>query len=188
LGPKEALVERPDEWPGVHCVSPLLSGQATVEGTWYDRTRESVLHRSRKPITEEDYTQQETVTLSPLPCWKRFTPESYSSQIRALVDQITTEAAAERARTGRQPLGVKAVLRQKPGTRPEKVKKSPAPYFHALRKSVRKALYEAYFLFVAEYRDASEKLRSGDRTASFPLGCFPPALPFVSAIATPAAA
>jgi hypothetical protein len=187
-GPKEALVERPEEWPGVHCVSPLLSGQATVEGTWYDRTRESVLHRSRKPFTEEDYTQQETVTLTPIPCWKRLTPESYSSQIRALVDQITTEAAAERARTGRQPLGVKAVLRQKPGTKPEKVKKSPAPYFHALRKSVRKALYEAYFLFVAEYRDASEKLRSGDRTASFPLGCFPPALPFVSAIATPAAA
>ena len=139
-------------------------------------------------FTEEDYIQQETVTLTLIPCWKHLTPEGYSSQSRAVADQITTEAAAERARIGRQHIGVKAVLRQKPGTRLEKVKKSPAPYFHALRKSVRRLLYEAYFLFVAEYRDASEKLRSGDRTASFPLGCFPPALPFGNAVATPTAA
>jgi hypothetical protein len=185
-GPKEALVARPEEWPGVHCVSPLLSGQATVTGTWYDRTRESVLRRGRKAFTEDDYTQQETVTLTPVPCWKHLTPDGYSSQIRAIADQITTEAEAERTRTGRQPLGVEAVLRQKPGTRPEKVKKSPAPYFHALRKSVRKTLYEAYFLFVAEYRDASEKLRSGNRAASFPIGSFPPALPFVSILSMPA--
>ena len=64
-GPKEGLVAGPEEWPGVHCVSPLLSGHTTVEGTWYDRTRESVLRRSRKTFTEEDYTQQETVTLTP---------------------------------------------------------------------------------------------------------------------------
>jgi hypothetical protein len=61
-----------------------------------------------------------------------------------------------------------------------------APY--TLRKGVRKALYEAYFLFVAAYREASEKLRSGNRTASFPIGCFPPALPFVSVLSVPVAA
>jgi hypothetical protein len=33
-------------------------------------------------------------------------------------------------------------------------------------------------LFVAAYRDASEKLRTGNRTVAFPLGSFPPALPF----------
>jgi hypothetical protein len=32
--------------------------------------------------------------------------------------------------------------------------------------------------FVAAYRDASEKLRGGIRTVAFPLGSFPPALPF----------
>ena len=80
----------------------------------------------------------------------------------------------------------KVVLPQPLG--PKKVKKSPAPYFHAISKSVRKALYEAYSWFVAEYRDASEKLRAGNHNVSFPLGCFPPALPFVSAIALPTAA
>jgi hypothetical protein len=32
---------------------------------------------------------------------------------------------------------------------------------------------------VAAFRDAAEKLRVGDRSAAFPAGSFPPALPFV---------
>jgi REP element-mobilizing transposase RayT len=51
------------------------------------------------------------------------------------------------------------------------------------RKSVRRALYESFSLFVTAYRAASEKLRSGDHTARFPTGCFPPGLPFVDAAA-----
>jgi len=34
--------------------------------------------------------------------------------------------------------------------------------------------------FVAAYREASEKFRAGNRTVTFPLGSFPPALPFVA--------
>lgn len=71
--------------------------------------------------SSRDYTQQETVNLTPIPCWQHLTAAAYCSQIRAVTDQITTEAEAERAQTGKQPLGVEAVLRQKPGTRPEKV-------------------------------------------------------------------
>jgi hypothetical protein len=36
-------------------------------------------------------------------------------------------------------------------------------------------------MFVAAFREASERLRSGDRMARFPLGSFPPGLPFVRA-------
>ena len=42
-------------------------------------------------------------------------------------------------------------------------------------------LREMYAAFVAAFREASEKWRAGDRTASFPVGSFPPGLPFVSA-------
>jgi hypothetical protein len=38
---------------------------------------------------------------------------------------------------------------------------------------------DAYFGFVAAYRNAAEKLRAGNRNQPFPTGCFPPALPFV---------
>ena len=38
-GCKENLVARPQDWPGVHCVTALVSGQP-IEGTWFDRTKE----------------------------------------------------------------------------------------------------------------------------------------------------
>jgi hypothetical protein len=44
---------------------------------------------------------------------------------------------------------------------------------------VRRELWEAYRLFVDAFRRAAEKLRAGDRNAEFPLGSFPPGLPFV---------
>ncbi|MFL6202642.1 MAG: hypothetical protein ACJ76J_26015 [Thermoanaerobaculia bacterium] len=34
---------------------------------------------------------------------------------------------------------------------------------------------------MAALREAAEKLKAGDRAARFPVGSFPPALPFVSA-------
>jgi hypothetical protein len=113
-------------------------------------------------------------------------PEDHRARIEDLVQSIVTEAEAKRARSRKEPLGPEAIRRQKAGTRPEKLKKSPAPYFHAFRKKVRGALYEGFALFVAEYREASEKLRAGERNVRFPLGCFPPGPPFVSQELAPA--
>jgi hypothetical protein len=44
---------------------------------------------------------------------------------------------------------------------------------------MRDFLYKCYAAFVAQFRNAAEKLRGGDLSAVFPPGCFPPALPFV---------
>jgi hypothetical protein len=182
-GTKEGLVEHPREWPGVHCASLLLTGGNQAEGVWYNRTRQYALRRTRKTCTEEHYTNPETVHLTPLPCWKHLSPDDYRNQIQSLSELIVSEAQAERIQTGKSVLGPDVVRQQEPGTRPEKLKKSPAPDFHAFRKSGRKALYEGLSLFLATYRLASEKLRSGDKSASFPMGCFPPGLPFVGAAA-----
>jgi hypothetical protein len=57
----------------------------------------------------------------------------------------------------------------------------PAPAFHAATKAVRKTLWEMYAAFLAAFREAAEKWRAGDRTAKFPVGSFPPGLPFVTA-------
>ena len=43
---------------------------------------------------------------------------------------------------------------------------------------MRDLLYAGYRDFVDAYRRGAERLRAGDRDAPFPLGCFPPALPF----------
>jgi hypothetical protein len=76
----------------------------------------------------------------------------------------------------------KAVLQQPPHKEPHKIKRSPAPRFHAASKAVRNALRGAYFLFFAAFRDAAEQLKAGDRSARFPMGSFPPGLPFVRAL------
>jgi len=97
------------------------------------------------------------------------------------VREINEAGAAARAESQIAPLGPAGVRAQNPETRPRKIKKSPAPFCHALRKKVRKVLWEAYGYFVAAYREAAEKLRAGDRNAEFPPGSFPPQLPFVEA-------
>lgn len=78
-------------------------------------------------------------------------------------------------------IGEAYLKRRDPHTRPNQTKKSPAPAYHAATKAARERLWEAYSAFVATFREAAEKLKAGDRTARFPLGSFPPSLPFVSA-------
>jgi hypothetical protein len=41
-----------------------------------------------------------------------------------------------------------------------------------------------YSEFVGKFRDAAEQWMTGDRTAKFPAGSFPPGLPFVTADST----
>jgi hypothetical protein len=95
------------------------------------------------------------------------------------VSEIEGEAATRRERTGIQPLGPAAILAQSSQSRPLKTKRSPAPAVHAATRAVRRELRDAYYWFVAAYRDAAEQLRAGRRDPPFPMGCFPPPLPFV---------
>ncbi len=177
-GVKEGLVERLEEWPGAHCVQALLTGEP-LEGLWHERKQETRARNRGQQIEPGQFETPETVTFSPLPCWQHLPPEEQRQRVAHLVEEIETEAAAERKRTGKPVLGVAAILAQDPHDHPERPKKSPAPFVHAATKAARLACREAYALFVAAYREAAEKLRMGNRTVLFPIGSFPPALPFV---------
>jgi hypothetical protein len=138
--------------------------------SWHNRT---LGYNARlRPGEAED---RETVILSPFPCWTNLAPESYRARIAELVREIEPTAAAEREKTGAEPLGAEQV------TRPETLDRSPALFVHAATRKVRKELWEAYCWFVAAYREAAEKLKTGDRNAAFPPGSFPLHLPFVPA-------
>ena len=126
--------------------------------------------------------EEEELVLSQLPCWAHLTPEQYRERISELVEEIEAEARADREARGVEVLGAEAILRQDPHTCPNQTKKSPAPLYHAATKAAR-AFWEAYSAFVVAFREAAERLNAGDRTARFPLGSFPPRLPFVSAYA-----
>jgi hypothetical protein len=103
------------------------------------------------------YATEETVELSQLPCWRHLSPEMYREMVAGLIEEIEADAAAERKRTGHEPLGAAAILRQHPHTCPNQSKKSPAPRFHAATKAAREALRTAYGLFLAAFREAAER-------------------------------
>jgi hypothetical protein len=101
----------------------------------------------------------------------------YRKQVAELVDKIEAEA-----RANRQPgEAVRPLEVKHPHERPARLKKAPAPRFHAASRDMRKHLYELYKEFVGLFRVAAEKLKSGNRLAIFPPGSFPPRLPFASA-------
>ncbi len=178
-GVKEGLVAHARDWPGIHSAREIL-GDEPIRGHWFDRTQEFAARNRGEDFDRLKYATEETLVLSPLPCWADLTPEAYRQRVGELVESIETEAAVALAESGRIPLGAAAVLRESHEAKPIKPKRSPAPLYHAATRAVRKAFWEAYATFVAAFREASERLRAGDRQARFPLGSFPPRLPFVA--------
>jgi len=175
-GCKEGLVARPQDWPGVHGIHALLSGEPLM-GCWIDHTQESAARSRGESVTPRQFAVSEALTLAPLPCWRQLTPEAIRERVKGLLCEIEAEGAV--ARRGRPPLGVTSILRQHPHSAPVEPKRSPAPRFHAASRVVRIELERAYGRFVTAFREASARLRAGDHTAVFPTGSFPPAMPFV---------
>jgi hypothetical protein len=177
-GAKEGLVDSPREWPGVHAVRALL-GEEELKGYWFDRSQEYAARHRREDFHPLKYATPELLVLDPLPCWKDLTEEQRERRVASLVTEIEAQAADQRQKTGISSLGPAAILRQDPRSHPRHSKKSPAPFCHAASRDWRRALREAYREFLAAFRRAAERLKAGDQSAPFPIGCFPPALPFV---------
>jgi REP element-mobilizing transposase RayT len=178
-GVKENLVERVCQWPGVHSAEALVHGK-TLEGHWIDRTREYAARNQGKKLSRETFVFAESVVLSPIPCWAHLPADRYRERMKNLVEEVDGEAARARQRLGAHVLGVKAILAQDPQSRPTSIARSPAPLVHAATKAARKMFYEIYAEFVSAFRAAAEILRQGRWDAPFPVGSFPPALPFVA--------
>jgi len=159
-------------------------GQMKLTGTWFDRTKEFAARKRGIELSLEERAQTESVVLSPLPCQQGLASETRKALLEETVRDIEEEAALTRAQTGKSPLGVHAVLRQRPTERPRRSKRSPAPFAHGASKSARKILREAYGWFLAAYLDARERLRDTG-IAAFPEGAFPPPAPFVQPLFEP---
>jgi len=178
-GVKENLVERVRDWPGVQSARALLDGEP-MTGHWFERTREYAARNRRQSVEPLRFDTEESVMLSPIPCWAHLSSDQYRARVAALVETIEATAALQRSHVHRSVLGVEAILKMDPQHRPAELAKSPAPLLHAFSKAARKAFYEAYSWFVAAFRVAAAMLKAGDRNAPFPAGSFPPGLPFVA--------
>jgi hypothetical protein len=176
-GAKEGLVAHPGEWPGANSVRALME-DLPVEGYWFDRSQEYFARRRREDFERLRYATREALALLPIPGWKTLEPGERRERVKSMIEEIVAHHRA--VRQGREPLGRELIFRQRPHERPMKSKRSPAPAFHAASREVHRALRAAYRAFVRAYRGAARLLRSGEVGVPFPVGCFPPALPFVS--------
>lgn len=177
-GVKENLVAHPADWPGVQSVRALSEG-GSLFGYWFDRTSEYFAHRGGEDFDRLRYATRETLVLSPLPCWEDTPEEERRARVARLVEEIVERYARERAERRVEPLGVRKILRQKAHDLPLRPKQSPAPHFHTATREAWAALRAAYRAFLGAFRLAAQRLRAGEREVPFPLGCFPPPLPFV---------
>ena len=177
-GCKEDLVERPQDWPGVHSVRALL-GEETLEGLWFNRTLEYAARQRSQAFERLRYATRESLVLSPIPAWKHLAPETLRRRVAELVSQIVAGAAALRQSAEKAPLGPLGVRSQEPHDRPARTKRAPAPFCHAASRTARKELRAAYHWFLAAFREAAEKLKTQEIGVLFPRGSFPPGLPFV---------
>ena len=188
-GCKEGLVASPLDWPGASSTEALVSGEMVMKGTWVDRTRLSKARAKGREVKEEDFTSEETLVLTPLPCLAHLSRESYRRFVLGLVRQIEEETEAKHKVDGTCPLGPEAVLAMKPRWRPLQVKESPRPWFFAFSEDWHKAMSAAMTAILLAYETAAEKLKKIDwkdpdrgsklTEIRFPAGTFPSKLPFV---------
>ncbi len=182
---KEGLVERPEQWPGVHCAHQLW-GKGPVMGTWLDGTRygkacykQSVRPRNKRRLVERDqYITRYEVRLTTIPAWQGLSKRRLERELSVMHEDIVKEGAQRRG--GRRALGARAVMR---GSRRRSFPMPQPPWFGEQRRMIcwsslsapqtRQYLQE-YWAFQLAYREASAAYLAGDDSVAFPPGAFKP--------------
>jgi REP element-mobilizing transposase RayT len=174
-GCKEGVVSRPEHWRGAHCVRELTTGTATIQGEWVDRTAMYHAASAADSVASSTFTTPEVLVLSPLPCFEGVTESEQLTWIRHCIEEIVARARLERrARRSERRRTDHAIDTAQP------LKRSTAPWFHVFSAAAGFELRVAYAMFIAEFREAAERLKRGEN-ATFPEGSFPPAHPYVCA-------
>jgi len=171
-GVKEGLVEKALDWPGISSTQSLLDG-TVVEARWLDI---DAYHRARRrdpSASRDDFIHVFPIELAPLPCWAHLSPESHRRACADLVDDIESEAAADRQQRGVGVLGAACVCAQDPHHRPPRLESTPAPVVHASSIEHRQLFLALRREFINAYRVGATKLRDGERDVRFPAHSFP---------------
>ena len=177
-GVKENLVERPQDWPGVHTAKAIM-GNGTLTGEWFDATgyaRAVDAERKRaqpRVVNRADFTATRKISFMPLPSWSSMSSEKRLARARAIIADITKSARKLRAATGAVVAGLKRILSV---PLEHMTKLAPLPWFEKRRRMICWAdprdsatqSHVAYWHFQDAFTAASEAYRQGDVNAEFP--------------------
>ncbi|HVP60425.1 MAG TPA: transposase [Myxococcaceae bacterium] len=172
-GPKEGLVRKCAEWPGLSSLKLLLDRRPR-RFRWFDWTRRSSSRDGARMRSRFDdcWAEPEELVLAPLPCAALRTRGALGRFLRRATEAIEREAA----RSHRRVLGVAGVLRRHPQHRPARLERKPRPLCHTTVASLREEFRERYRAFTAAFQEASSRWKAGDLRAQFPDHAFRPFL------------
>ena len=180
-GPKEGLVRKCRDWPGLSCVRMLVR-DSRRSFRWYAWSRRWSARKRPEAADRfhEDWTERETLTLTLIPHWAPIPRKRRARLVLQIVRAAERQAAAMHSRV----LGRRNVLAQHPHHRPARPKRSPRPHCHGAHAAQRREFIQHYRGFVARFRAASARWRRWDLAADFPSGAirpflWPPAAPLV---------
>jgi hypothetical protein len=180
-GCKEGLVASPLDWTGANVASALLQGVWTLKGKWFDRTKQ---YRASANGKMRVFESEETVQISPLPCWEHLSRDEIQRKVGDIIHEIEEDTSRMHRENDTAPMGMERVSSLDPHDAPRtESESSPAPLILAATREARQLLRDAYNAFVAQYRQAAERLKAGELNVTFPLGSFPPPRPFVESLA-----
>lgn len=174
-GTKEGLVERPQDWPGAHCVKALMLGRE-LSGKWLDSTSflraRQAEQRKREPghVKRADYLSAYKVNLTPLPCWAELNESEQQSQVAAIVQGIVAEARSERAKHGKKVVGAKNVLKV---SRERRTSLPKLPWYESRRRMIcwanpRDAEVQRYISEYWDFQKAFKRASMESRASDFP--------------------
>ena len=183
-GPKEGLVRKCAEWPGLSSLKLLLVRRPR-RFRWFDWTRRSSSRvASRKRSRFDDcWAEPEELVLAPLPSTMLRTRGAIGRFLQRATQAIEMEAA----RTHRRVLGVSGVLLQHPQHRPDRLERKPRPFCPTTGAALREEFRERYRAYSAAFGEASSRWKAGDFFAQFPDCAFRPFVWPLSVIAEVAA-
>jgi hypothetical protein len=176
---KEGLLASPGAWPGPHCIAALTTG-ALLRGTWFDRSKEFLARQRGEHTLPMQFATTFDVKLTPLPCLYNITEDERQAHYRRVVGEIQAKAEADNKEKGRTLMTVADIIAQDPHSKPASTDRSPAPFVHASDDETEMIFRVAYRAFVDAFRAGALRLRERVREIRdiFPLGAFPPTLPF----------
>jgi len=167
--PVEAnLVRNYRDWTGLcffagsqvttHCFTILHEGR-------YRRALQEA-ERTGAYVRRSDFLETAELQLAPL-------DESFAARVAAAVEERQQRLQARQTRV----LGLEKVLQQSPFDHPKMSARSRMPLCFASTRATWRAFADDWYAFVAAFRKASEKFRSGFLTVAFPLFSFRPYTP-----------
>lgn len=184
-GVKEGLVEKPEQWPGVHCARDVFFGEAS-RGAWLNATtygeakrgEERKVPGKRQKVSRADHTESVVITLTRLPAYAELSPQRYRRAMAKLRERIIRHG--ETLRGGEPAQGVDKVLNLPRSTL---FKMPKPPWFRERKKMIvwsdpshpeTRAYLERYNQSQIDFALASQQYRAGDRNVRFPPNMYVP--------------